>query len=663
MRGTIKSFDKEKREGFIKTEEGVDIDFGISDFRTSVQPDDILEGRGVIFDLKQSNGTPILTDIEFTNTTEIQESNFQESEDEKLKQKLEELRKEADQLYKNGEFMAAGDLYIDYLNYIDKLNSLLEPDKDVSKKLVEPDEDVFKKLAKIGKILIEDDDYENARDLYNAIDTFHEIYPEYFPEILDSIKNAHQNNNDFEKALKWLKFNKADANYIRNIKREELRERAEKFQEEGLLVNSGKLYIEYLNYLKEQGYELEENVLIKISKIAVYFVDENERDNVDNIYKGIKSVLGNDLDISNVKILNNFGKVCKYLGEYKDASDYYLKVLELDKDNKAAENELFEIVDYYHNLSTPNLDKAIEICEAIIEKDSENKEAFKRLAKLHEDRTKATYSYLTHQVNNKLATTPYTTKYIREDLEAFLEENHGDKLRYAIDRINSLHATLGSISRLIDMFRLCSENSEELKRRWECDGDKDITIKDLIVEVIIDTLKPILFSRTNTEMKRIRQSLLKTNGCNLKEIKQSFQDQFLFPEIDGINTESFFKWLTNTRIDVNETKAEIFINSSGTRHDVLYSCFSELVYNAFKYNDGQNSIKITWSESEDSRFFIFTCENSFSITNPRTIKSTSKGLSLIKQIEKALGDYIYLEEPTIKNNHYTIKLSIKNIHI
>ena len=84
----------------------------------------------------------------------------------------------------------------------------------------------------------------------------------------------------------------------------------------------------------------------------------------------------------------------------------------------------------------------------------------------------------------------------------------------------------------------------------------------------------------------------------------------------------------------------------------LFACFSEVVYNAFKYSDAQTPIRLKWLYEDGD--YLFRCQNTF--TQQSLEKSGSgKGLDFIKTLTHLI-EGIQIDE---RSDHSTFSVEFR----
>jgi two-component sensor histidine kinase len=85
----------------------------------------------------------------------------------------------------------------------------------------------------------------------------------------------------------------------------------------------------------------------------------------------------------------------------------------------------------------------------------------------------------------------------------------------------------------------------------------------------------------------------------------------------------------------------------------MLSIWSEIIYNALKYSNGNRKIEIFWQHTQD--YYEFTCRNIFDPERRYEGDSTRKGLVFIETLMSLLKKSTI--EHCEENNLFTVKLS------
>ncbi|MEK8019184.1 MAG: hypothetical protein VSS75_020125 [Candidatus Parabeggiatoa sp.] len=274
-----------------------------------------------------------------------------------------------------------------------------------------------------------------------------------------------------------------------------------------------------------------------------------------------------------------------------------------------------------------------------------------------EEVNKQMLSFLTHTLNNSLGTAP---EILRQTLYLLNREYEKETAHHkAIKNILSLLTTFSIIENLIQTVKQYTTEPELFQLSWQQDNQGDSSV-DLVIAFALRQTLGRLFFQFNRKLKVFLPPNTEFSSY-LKQLQRSFMEEIIVLELNSQNAGQILTWIKQhfdiLVFDVEATK-EIHFEPNNTRFTFLFSIFSEVIFNALKYSDGQNKIQLVWGSKEDEYYLI--CTNSFNPKLRYKEQGSQKGLKFISKLITMLKEshLTYREE----NNRFTVKLTFSKVN-
>jgi TPR repeat protein len=200
---------------------------------------------------------------------------------------------------------------------------------------------------------------------------------------------------------------------------------------------------------------------------------------------------------------------------------------------------------------------------------------------------------------------------------------------------------LGEILRL----RYANPDPEHFRQtirgcRLESDNGNAKTIED-ILDYALSRVVARFINQDDASLKGIREQALAVKGSNLENLKHSFEDSVLLN-----NTLSSIEWTTLNLLPIKITEISplwknIFIQSENYTEALMFSYFSEILFNAFKYSNHGNDEFLTISFNEcsiDNQIYLSCNFSNPAVKNNPLSLGTGVGLDAIKEDLYQLND-------------------------
>jgi TPR repeat protein len=309
----------------------------------------------------------------------------------------------------------------------------------------------------------------------------------------------------------------------------------------------------------------------------------------------------------------------------------------------------------YDELDMTKIESRAKDKLTLIQKYFHEQEKQRKIEEAKETANKQMLSFLTHTLNNSLGTAP---EMVRQTIRLLNNNYQKDTAHYkAINNIISLFATFSIVENLLQTFKQYIVEPEKFQLSWQTDNQGEGTIDLIIALALRQTLSRIFFQLH----EKLEELLPPDTYINLKQLRQSFIDEIVALELNHQNAEQVFAWIkqnfdifTLTLVNTQQ----IHFGENKTRFTFLFSIFSEIIFNALKYSDGQNPIKLVWIKEVDT--YSFTCSNSFNPNLRYREQGSQKGLFFINKLMTILKNS-HLEHQE-ENNLFTVKLVFSKTH-
>lgn len=274
-------------------------------------------------------------------------------------------------------------------------------------------------------------------------------------------------------------------------------------------------------------------------------------------------------------------------------------------------------------------------------------------AEIQIETEKEMLSILTHTLRNTLSGGPQTVEQVLRMSQNVLGERYREGPVYkTINNIASLHSIFTSVNNMLETYKFYVSEPVKINENWKDDVGGNTDIHFLFFLVLKQTVGRILFEEQNlTQFKRLSE---KKSSYTIEEIRRSFIDDILMEREFNQGPGRLLTWLEEyfPVVSLKISNEDLGFNTDGIRFNILFSCISEIVYNAIKYTNMKGQIQIEWKREKD--IFIFSCLNSFSVKDK--IKSgTQKGLSFIKGLMNTIDGCQFFYEK--KNSVFSVKLN------
>lgn len=243
-------------------------------------------------------------------------------------------------------------------------------------------------------------------------------------------------------------------------------------------------------------------------------------------------------------------------------------------------------------------------------------------------------AFLTHTLSNTISGGPITVEQVLEDARTMLGDKYQqpDVQRF-INNVASLKAIFLAMANMLRAYKIFVNNPELFEQKWREDTGGTHSFDLLLSAVLKQTLSSLLFEETHVDqLDRILTTIARGP---IDIVREAFLRELLWSNKTAHDTAQVFGWceLYLPIISAGITDPQPAFNTTGVRYAFLFSVFSEIIYNALKYTDCRELIRIQWQKQHG--FFSFSCENTFSKTSTQSVGS-QKGLEFINGLSQMI---------------------------
>jgi CheY-like chemotaxis protein len=264
-------------------------------------------------------------------------------------------------------------------------------------------------------------------------------------------------------------------------------------------------------------------------------------------------------------------------------------------------------------------------------------------------------SILTHTLRNTLSGGPQIVDQVLRMSQNVLGERYREGSVYkTINNIASLHSIFISVNNMLETYKFYVSEPRKINQNWQDDVGGSTDLDYLFFLVLKNTVGRILFEEQN--LSQFKRLLEKKSSHSIKDIRSAFINDILLLEESHQEFDRVLAWLVEYLpvVCVKISDRSLSFNIDGIRFNILFSCISEIVYNALKYTNKKDQIQIEWKREGDN--FIFLCWNRFNAKG-ETKSGTQKGLSFIKGLMNMIdGSQFFYES---KNSVFSVKLNFE----
>lgn len=264
-------------------------------------------------------------------------------------------------------------------------------------------------------------------------------------------------------------------------------------------------------------------------------------------------------------------------------------------------------------------------------------------------------AFLTHTLSNTISGGPITVEQVLEDAQTMLGDKYQqpDVQRF-INNVASLKAIFLAMANMLRAYKIFVNNPEDFEQKWREDTGGNHSFDLLLSAVLKQTLSSFLFEETHVD--QLDRILTTIAGSPIETVREAFLEDLLWSDKAEHDTGQVFGWCELYLPIVSTTIADPppAFNKTGVRYAFLFSIFSEIIYNALKYTDCREPIRVQWRKQD--RIFSFSCENTFSETSTQSVGS-KKGIEFMNGLSQMIDGIEIMHRAEL--GKFTIELHLQ----
>ena len=264
-------------------------------------------------------------------------------------------------------------------------------------------------------------------------------------------------------------------------------------------------------------------------------------------------------------------------------------------------------------------------------------------------------SFLTHTLFSAISGGPKTVERVLKYAQSALGARyHDDDVYRTINNIARLKAIFTSMANLLDAYQIFINEPDAFSKKWQEEQSGKFSLADLFSVVLGQTVASLLFEESNIE--QLTRILAMNEGSSLASTRETFLNDVFWSE-DTLELKRVLGWLDRCLpiISVEIAGPEPSFDPVGVRRPFLFAILSEVVYNALKYTDNRESIKLEWGKRDAA--YVFSCRNTFSEASIRR-RGSQKGLTFLNNLTQMIEGIRIISRTD--SDIFTIELHIKS---
>lgn len=209
-------------------------------------------------------------------------------------------------------------------------------------------------------------------------------------------------------------------------------------------------------------------------------------------------------------------------------------------------------------------------------------------------------SFLTHTMRNTFAGAEPALKQALEKSGALASKLNDNRNVYQmISNLAFLRTSLATVDSMLEAYKLLVREPENLRRAWESDRGGDASLRDVLDAAIGAALSRLFCQEAQIPtLKRLAASFSKNDRRTLKQ--QYLSDNLLIEEEIRVPPADWLATIGFGILTVDGEPPETRLNKSGIRFSLIFAVLSELCFNAIKYSDGEEPVRIEWQTRKEN---------------------------------------------------------------
>lgn len=265
-------------------------------------------------------------------------------------------------------------------------------------------------------------------------------------------------------------------------------------------------------------------------------------------------------------------------------------------------------------------------------------------------------SFLTHTLFSSISGGPETVEQVLEYAQSALGDRYQESDVYQmINNIASLKAVFMSMANMLHTYQILANEPNAFSQKWKEEQEENLSLDDLLSVVLRQTLGSLLFEEANLE--QFIRILASQKGQTISTTRETFLKEVFWSEEVAHDVGRVLKWLERylpiLSLEIEGSGPNF--DASGVRYPFLFAILSEIVYNALKYTDCREPIRLDWRKQGDT--YLFSCRNTFNQESTKR-RGSQKGLAFVTSLTRMI-EGIGLTS-TSENDGFTIELHLKD---
>lgn len=280
--------------------------------------------------------------------------------------------------------------------------------------------------------------------------------------------------------------------------------------------------------------------------------------------------------------------------------------------------------------------------------------AFKE-AEAHTRIEKEMLDFLTHTLFSSISGGPETVEQVLEYAQSALGDRYHESDVYKmINNIASLKAIFMSMDNMLHTYQILANEPDAFGQKWQEEQAGSLSLKDLLAAVLRQTLGSLLFEEANLE--QLIRLLASQKSQAINTLRETFLKDVFWSEEGADDVGRVSRWLERyfPILSLELEGAGPHFDAGGVRYPFLFAILSEIVYNALKYTDCREPVRIEWVKREDE--YLFSCRNTFSLTSTKR-RGSQRGLAFVTSLTRMVEGIGLFRKS--ENDVFTVELRLK----
>lgn len=265
-------------------------------------------------------------------------------------------------------------------------------------------------------------------------------------------------------------------------------------------------------------------------------------------------------------------------------------------------------------------------------------------------------SFLTHTLFSSISGGPETVEQVLEQAQAALGDRYHESDVYKmINNITSLKAIFMTVANMLHAYRIFVNEPDAFRQKWQEDHAGNLSLHELFAVVLRQTLGSMLFEESNLE--QLIRILAEHKGSSITTTRETFLREVFWSEEVSHEIRRVTSWLEQ-HLPILSLEVEgrgLHFDAGGVRYPFLFAILSEITYNALKYTDCREPIRLEWKRHGET--YLFSCRNTFSQASTKR-KGSQKGLAFVNKLTQMI-EGIRLSN-TSESGVFTVELHMES---